>query len=155
MVQPDLIFVSSSRLSILTEKDIQGAPDLVIEILSETTRKTDEITKRRLYERHGVSEYWIVDPELETVKVCRLIDQAYTRTAEYPKENADTLTTPLLPRLQIPLSESLNKGRKLPLSPVFLYNPVLRPHLSNRYPLPGPHLHCCVERRSMIDFAKR
>jgi len=105
VVEPDLLFVSSGRASIITEKNIQGAPDLVVEILSETTRKTDEIIKRKLYERHGVSEYWIVDPELETVKVYRLTDQAYTRAAESSKENADTLTTPLLPRLQIPLSE--------------------------------------------------
>lgn len=104
VVQPDLLFISASRASIITEKNIQGAPDLIIEIISESTRKTDEIIKRKLYERYGVSEYWIVDPELETVKVYRMIEQGYVRTAEHSKENPDTLTTPFFPGLQIPLS---------------------------------------------------
>ena len=69
VVQPDLLFISQARSSILTEKNIQGAPDLLVEILSDSTRKTDEIIKRKLYEQHRVSEYWIIDPELETVKV--------------------------------------------------------------------------------------
>lgn len=105
VVEPDLLFVTTARVSIITEKNIQGAPDLVIEILSESTRKTDEIIKRKLYERFGVQEYWIVDPELETVKIYRLTDQGYARTAELSKESRDTLTTPLLPRLQIALAE--------------------------------------------------
>ena len=75
----------------------------MIEILSETTRRTDEVIKRKQYERFGVSEYWIVDPELETVKVYRLTGQGYQRTAELAKESGDTLSTPLLPNLQLPL----------------------------------------------------
>jgi Uma2 family endonuclease len=57
VVQPDLLFVSAARLSIITEDYIRGAPDLVIEILSEATRKTDEIVKRKLDERSGIPEY--------------------------------------------------------------------------------------------------
>lgn len=105
VVEPDLLFVSSARSSIITEKNIQGAPDLAVEIISETTRKTDEIIKRKLYERHGIPEYWIVDPELETVKVYRMTDQGYIRSAELSSESNNTLTTPLLPDLRIPLSE--------------------------------------------------
>lgn len=104
VVQPDLLFVSAARASIITEKNIQGPPDLVIEILSETTRRTDEVIKRKQYERFGVSEYWIVDPELETVKVHRLTGQGFQRAAELAKESGDTLTTPLLPGLQLPLA---------------------------------------------------
>ena len=103
VLQPDLLFVTSARTPIITEKNIQGPPDLVIEILSETTRRTDEVIKRKQYERFGVSEYWIVDPELETVKVYRLTGQGYQRTAELAKESSDTLSTPLLPNLQLPL----------------------------------------------------
>ena len=105
VVEPDLLFVSSARASIITEKNIQGAPDLVVEILSDGTRKTDEIIKRKLYERHGIPEYWIVDPELETVKVYRLTGQGYTRVAELSREANDTLATPLLPGFQLNLSE--------------------------------------------------
>lgn len=77
----------------------------MVEILSEATRKTDEMIKRKLYERHGVLEYWIVDPELETVKVYRKTDKGYTRAAELSREANDTLTTPLLPDFQILLNE--------------------------------------------------
>ena len=105
IVEPDLLFVSAARSSIITEPNIQGAPDLVVEILSERTRKTDEITKRKLYERFGVTEYWVVDPVLESVKVYRLSDRRYVRAAELSTEAGDTLSTPLLPELRIPLAE--------------------------------------------------
>lgn len=105
VVQPDLLFVAAIRAAIITEKHVRGAPDLIIEILSETTRKTDEIVKRKLYERYGVAEYWIVDPALETVKVYRMTDQGYVRAAELSQEAGDTLTTPLLPDFQLSLAE--------------------------------------------------
>lgn len=105
VVQPDLLYVSSANASIITEKHVRGAPDLIIEILSETTRKADEVTKRKLYQRHGVAEYWIVDPVIETVKVYRLRENAYVREAELSLETGDTLSTSLLPELEIPLAE--------------------------------------------------
>ncbi len=104
VVQPDLLFVSTEKGHLVTEKNIQGAPDLIVEILSETTRKTDEIIKRKLYERYGVREYWIVDPELEAVKVYRMTEQGYLRAVELARERGDALTTPLLPALNIPLA---------------------------------------------------
>ncbi|MBI5746751.1 MAG: Uma2 family endonuclease [Nitrospirae bacterium] len=67
--------------------------------------KIDEVIKRKLYERYGVQEYWIVDPELEIIKVFRMTEQGYIRSAELSNEARDTLTTPLLPDLQIPLGE--------------------------------------------------
>jgi Uma2 family endonuclease len=105
IVQPDMLFISTARASIITDKNIQGAPDLVIEILSETSRKTDEITKRKLYEMYGVCEYWIVDPELTTVKVYRTTVNGYVRAGEFEGEANDTLNTPLLTGLSISLSE--------------------------------------------------
>jgi Uma2 family endonuclease len=105
VVQPDLLFITNKRASIINEKNIQGPPDLVVEILSESSRKTDEMIKRKLYERFRVSEYWIVDPELESIKIYRLSDQGYSRIAELSVEAYDTLTSPLFPDWQLPLSQ--------------------------------------------------
>jgi Uma2 family endonuclease len=105
VVEPDLVYVSAARAAIITEDNIQGAPDLVVEILSPSSRKTDEIVKRKLYERYGVAEYWIVDPELETVKVYRFVEGRYARVAELTRETGATLASPHFPGLTIPLHE--------------------------------------------------
>ena len=81
VVEPDLLFVARDRLSIITEDNVQGAPDLVVEIISEGSRKRDVITKRGIYERYGVRFYWLVDPEEETVRVFELKDGAYGEPA--------------------------------------------------------------------------
>ena len=61
VVQPDLLFVSNERGHIITPANIQGAPDLVVEILSPSTAERDRTFKRTLYAKHGVNEYWMVD----------------------------------------------------------------------------------------------
>jgi Uma2 family endonuclease len=106
VVEPDLLYISAEKASMITETNIKGPPDVVVEILSEGTRKTDEVTKRKLYERYGVREYWIVDPELETVKLYTLEKDRYVKIAELSKEANDRLTSPLLPGLQIPLTDT-------------------------------------------------
>jgi len=70
-VQPDILFVSQGRLHIVTEDRIQGAPDLVIEILSPSTARRDRTVKRHVYQRQGVAEYWIVDLDAKQVEVWR------------------------------------------------------------------------------------
>jgi Uma2 family endonuclease len=67
--QPDIIFISRDRLSIVGEKKIEGAPDLVIEILSPATAYYDLRKKKEVYEKHGVKEYWIVDPIEKIIEV--------------------------------------------------------------------------------------
>ena len=69
VVQPDLLFISNEREHTITEENVQGAPDLVVEILSPSTADRDLTIKRDLYARHGVREYWIVDTEAKTVTV--------------------------------------------------------------------------------------
>lgn len=105
VVQPDLVFVSNARSAILKDEGIVGAPDLIVEILSDSSRKTDETIKRKLYEWAGVYEYWVVDPLLETVKVYRLNGGVYERAAELSAEAGDRLETPLLPGLTIALAK--------------------------------------------------
>lgn len=105
VLEPDLLFVAAARSNIITDENIQGAPDLLVEILSQSTRKRDELIKRKLYERFGVKEYWIIDPELETVKVFRSMQNKFSRPMELSSEGGDVLTTELLPGFQLPLAE--------------------------------------------------
>ena len=106
VVEPDLLYLSSARAAaVLTPKHAKGAPDLVVEIGSKGTRKRDETIKRRLYERFGVSEYWVIDPEIDTIKVYRRPGGRYKRAAELSLEDGDVLTTPLLPGLDLPLAK--------------------------------------------------
>lgn len=93
------------RAHLITEKNLQGAPDLVIEILSPSTKPRDERLKRDLYERAGVKEYWLVDPERETVRVYRRQDREFLQPVPYTRD--DTLDTPLLPGLQLPIAKVL------------------------------------------------
>jgi Uma2 family endonuclease len=104
VVEPDLIYVSHERDSILTAANLQGAPDLVVEVLSPSTRRRDELLKRGLYERAGVAEYWVVDPVAETVKVYRRAGADFARVELLSASEDDRLSSPLLPGLEIPLA---------------------------------------------------
>jgi Uma2 family endonuclease len=105
VVEPDLLFVSSTKNALFAPNGIQGAPDLVIEILSPGTRRTDERTKRDRYARFGVLEYWIVDPELETIKVQRLIADGYGSPREFALERGERVSSPLFPGLELALDQ--------------------------------------------------
>jgi Uma2 family endonuclease len=104
VVEPDLLYMSKERgADILTSKHVRGAPELVVEIGSPGTRHRDETIKRRLYEQFGVSEYWMVDPEIDVVRVYRRTGEGFGRANEFCREAGDVLTTNLLPGLQLPL----------------------------------------------------
>ena len=74
VAQPDLLYISKERQHIRTQTSIQGAPDLIVEILSPSSARWDWGHKRELYARHGVREYWIVDPTNHLVTVMELQD---------------------------------------------------------------------------------
>ncbi len=78
VVQPDLLFVSNEREHIITKENVQGAPDLVVEILSLSTAERDQTFKRSLYAKHGVKEYWLVDTDAKTVTVLLKDPQGFT-----------------------------------------------------------------------------
>jgi Uma2 family endonuclease len=104
VVEPDLLYITAARRGdILTKQNVRGAPDLVIEVGSPGTRRRDETIKRRLYERDGVSEYWIVDPDLEVVRIYRREDGSYGRPRELSREAGDVLESPLFPGLSLSL----------------------------------------------------
>jgi Uma2 family endonuclease len=106
VVEPDVLFVSQARQAdVLTAAHVRGAPDLVVEIGSPSTRKRDETIKRHLYERFGVAEYWVVDPDLDAIKVYRLASGRFERVAELSLERDDVLTSPLFPGLELRLAD--------------------------------------------------
>ena len=106
IVEPDLIYLGRERWSVLTEANLQGAPDLVVEILSPGTQGRDLGLKRKLYERSEVREYWIVDPDADTIEVLRhLGESGFEPVALLRRAARDSLSTPLLPGLEIPLEE--------------------------------------------------
>lgn len=76
-LQPDLIFIINERKSLMTKDGIKGAPDLVIEIISPSSVMRDRIEKKRIYQRSGVREYWLVSPEYEEIEVFVLKDNVY------------------------------------------------------------------------------
>jgi len=104
-VQPDFLFLRNENLGRLKDTEVRGAPDLVVEVLSESTRRLDEKVKLGLYERCGIEEYWIVDPVLETVEVRRRGEAGFGSPELLARETGHTLATPLLPGLEIPLAE--------------------------------------------------
>lgn len=103
VVQPDLLFVSTAREHIVTRANIQGAPDLVVEIRTDSTAERDWTLKRELYAEHGVKEYWLVDPEAMTVTVLLLHGDVFNVVGIYWK--GQRLTSPTLEGFTVSLDE--------------------------------------------------
>jgi Uma2 family endonuclease len=103
VVEPDILYVSEARASVVTEKNVQGAPDLVVEVLSESTAKIDRTTKLKLYARYGVVEYWVIDPELCSAEIYRLVPAGYELAAQL--NSSQSLTSPLFPGFSLPLAK--------------------------------------------------
>jgi Uma2 family endonuclease len=105
VVEPDLLYLSNARAAeTLTELHVRGVPELVVEIASPGTRRRDDGIKRRLYERAGVTEYWIVDPDVDRIRVHLRDGEMFGRAIELSREHGDALNTLLLPGLEMPLT---------------------------------------------------
>jgi Uma2 family endonuclease len=102
VVEPDLVYFSKARESVLMEMNAQGAPDLVVEVLSEATEKTDRTIKLKLYGKSGVQEYWIIDPYAPSAELYRRGEEGLTLVAKLSA--ADALTSPMFPGFSLPLS---------------------------------------------------
>ena len=110
-VEPDIVVILAGRDDIGGIRHVEGVPDIVIEILS-TDRNRDLVRKRQLYAEASVQEYWMFDPVNDTVLPLELRGTEYI---ERPTLTADdTLTTPLLPGLEIPLGSIFNHRRRPP-----------------------------------------
>jgi Uma2 family endonuclease len=106
VVEPDLIFVAADQLDILTEPNIQGAPALVVEILSPSTRGRDRGIKRQLFDRGGVREYWLVDPKGRDLTIYRrTTDDGFPKVAQQSAAEDATVVTPLLPGFALSLAK--------------------------------------------------
>jgi Uma2 family endonuclease len=88
VLEPDVAVILSERASIVGPKNVQGAPEIAIEVLSEGTRRKDKTVKRRLYEQHGVTDVWLVDPDDLSVTISRGGGATVVR---------DVVSSPLLP----------------------------------------------------------
>jgi Uma2 family endonuclease len=102
-VQPDIIFIQQERLDIIGERKINGAPDLVVEVLSPGTEQHDRQKKYKLYATAEVKEYWLVDPKSCTIEVHVLRGQAYAPLGTFGPD--ETIQSELLPDLQLAVSE--------------------------------------------------
>ncbi|MBI2872241.1 MAG: Uma2 family endonuclease [Chloroflexi bacterium] len=103
VVQPDVLFISQANLQVLTEANVRGAPDLVVEVTSLGTQERDRVSKRLLYDRYGVKEYWLVDTEGQVVVVWRRRGKRLLLVGSHT--GGQVLGSPLLPGLSIAVEE--------------------------------------------------
>lgn len=103
VVQPDLIFIARDRLNVISERGIDGPPDVVVEVLSPSTRLNDLNVKRDLYAASGVRQYWIIEPRDRSVEIFTLVDRRYTIEGHFSPGEAIRPT--LFPGLEIPVDQ--------------------------------------------------
>ena len=103
VVQPDVVFVSETRKAIIFPQCVRGAPDLVVEVLSPSTARTDRGGKRQLYARHGIANYWLLDPDRHEFVAYALEAGVYRQAVL--GHDADKVAAQPFPDLELPLAE--------------------------------------------------
>ncbi|WP_106496770.1 Uma2 family endonuclease [Lentibacillus sp. Marseille-P4043] len=104
--QPDLILLHRNRVDILRNRGIEGAPDLVVEILSPSTLKRDKIDKLETYARYKIPEYWIVEPTSGMFEQYALQNEQYTIINVF--QHDDIVTSPNIPCISFTMEEIMN-----------------------------------------------
>ena len=99
VLEPDVVVLGAERAGLVGDRVIDGAPDLVVEVLSRGGARRDLFDKREAYERHGVPEYWIVDPIAQTLLVLHAHEGSYAESGRFGM--GDTVASPSLPTLQL------------------------------------------------------
>jgi Uma2 family endonuclease len=105
VVEPDLLYIANPQSEILTKRNVKGAPALVAEVHSKSSRRLDLVIKRERYELSGIQEYWVLDPYRDTANVFRRRGDRFAPPLPLAAETDDRLTTPLLPGFKLPLRE--------------------------------------------------
>ncbi|MTI94332.1 MAG: DNA-binding protein [Firmicutes bacterium] len=103
VVQPDILYVAASQQHIIKNTRVNGAPTLVVEVISPASRRRDRVVKMQVYQRAGVENYWLVDPEKQIMDCFRLRGGTFVNVAS--ARGDETLTHPNYPGLSIDLQE--------------------------------------------------
>jgi Uma2 family endonuclease len=105
VTHPDVLFVTTARRNVMGHQCVEAAPDLVIEVLSPSTRADDLPGGRKfaIYERYGVAHYWIVDTDARTITQYAWHEGRLHQSAVLTE--ADTLSSPLFPSITRPVRE--------------------------------------------------
>jgi Uma2 family endonuclease len=101
VVRPDLVGFRRERLAEPDVRPFDVAPDWICEILSPSTAGRDRVYKRRLYAKHGVAHYWLVDPEARTLEALALVDGRWVDAGTF--DDADTARIPPFEAVEIPV----------------------------------------------------
>ncbi|PKM83822.1 MAG: DNA-binding protein [Firmicutes bacterium HGW-Firmicutes-13] len=109
VLQPDILFVSGARKEIMCKERINGACDLVIEIMSPTNRRKDRLHKMEIYRKAGIPHYWLIDPEENTLESFMLRNGSYTLVVAVG--TGDDFTHPEFPELNLDLDKIFHRPR--------------------------------------------
>ena len=102
-VQPDVVYISRERVGVIVERGVEGAPDLVVEVLSPGTQARDRGVKMRRYAAAGIPHYWILDPATQVLEAYRLGDQGHELTRSHGP--GSVFRPELFPGLEIPIDD--------------------------------------------------